>query len=65
MQVEILSAVVNTIADNVRAHAVIDVGAGQVWLHFLLLTFFTVMMLNLALLGKLRDIIWLEVVIFF
>lgn len=33
MQVEVLSAVVNSVANSIRAHAVIDVGAGQVVLH--------------------------------
>jgi len=35
VQVEALSAVVSTVADSVRADAIVDVGAGQVELHFL------------------------------
>ncbi|XP_027342330.1 protein RRNAD1 isoform X2 [Abrus precatorius] len=31
-EVEVLSAVVNTVADSVRAHAIVDVGAGQGYL---------------------------------
>lgn len=38
-QVEVLSAVVNSIATTVRADAVIDVGAGQVCIHPLLFFF--------------------------
>jgi hypothetical protein len=38
-QVEVLSAVVNSIADSVRGHTIVDVGAGQVCPHFLLLPF--------------------------
>lgn len=30
MQVEILSAVTNTVANSIRADAILDVGAGQV-----------------------------------
>lgn len=33
MQVEVLSAVVNSVVNSIRAHTVIDVGAGQVVLH--------------------------------
>uniref|UniRef100_A0A2N9IWV8 Uncharacterized protein n=1 Tax=Fagus sylvatica TaxID=28930 RepID=A0A2N9IWV8_FAGSY len=38
-EVEVLSAVVNSIADSVRGHTIVDVGAGQVCPHFLLLPF--------------------------
>lgn len=38
VQVEILSAVVSSIAKDVRAHTIVDVGAGQVRFQFLLLT---------------------------
>lgn len=54
MQVEALSAVVSTVAESVRAHAILDVGAGQVELHFLLITVLLVKLPKLGILGTLR-----------
>lgn len=53
MQVEALSAVVSIVADSVRADAIVDVGAGQVELHFLLITALLVKLLKQGLLGTL------------
>jgi hypothetical protein len=55
VQVEALSAVVSTVAESVRAHAIIDVGAGQVELHFLLITVLLVKLPNLVVLSTLIE----------
>lgn len=54
MQVEALSAVVSAVAESVRANAIVDVGAGQVELHFLLVTVLLVKILKLGLVGTFR-----------
>ncbi|WJX72598.1 ribokinase [Trifolium repens] len=52
-EVEALSPVVSTVAESVRARAIVDVGAGQVELHFLLITVLLVKLLNLVVLSTL------------
>lgn len=61
MQVEALSAVVSTVADSVRADAIVDVGAGQVELHFLLITVLLVKLPKLGFLGTLSGHCMVEI----